>query len=84
MKFNPITKELYTDKDDFIKSLHCPLKISWELLDPHNSYSKKCSYCERSIIDTQLFSDEDIHEIVNLNPNTCLKIDLNQNNIKLL
>ena len=84
MKFNPITKELYTDKDDFIKSLQCPLKINWELLDPHNLYSKKCSHCERSIIDTQFFSDEEINEIVSLTPNTCLKIDLNQNNVKII
>ena len=84
MKFNPITKELYTDKDDFIKSLHCPFKVRWELLDPNNSYSKNCSHCERSIFDTQLFSDEEIYDMVKLNPNTCLKIDLNQNNIKVL
>ena len=62
MKFNPITKELYTDKDEFIKSLYCPFRLRWNSLDPNNSYSKKCSNCDSLIIDTKLFSDEESHQ----------------------
>ncbi len=84
MKFNPITKQLYTDKDEFIKSLHCPFRVRWKSLDLNNSYSKKCSNCDSLIIDTKLFTDKEIYNMVKLNPDTCFKIDLNQNNLEII
>ncbi|MCF8324029.1 MAG: hypothetical protein K9I84_03645 [Leadbetterella sp.] len=29
MKFNPLTKEVYTDQDEFIKKMDCPLEMNW-------------------------------------------------------
>ena len=60
MQFNPITMELYTDKDDFTKSLQCPLKINWELLAPHNLYSKKCDLKKTLPLDASIFASNQL------------------------
>lgn len=85
MKFNPITKEVYTDKGEFIKKLSCPFRMNWNDLEKgHNSVSRKCSNCDHSIVDTEVLSDNELLKMVKQDPETCLKIDLNQNNIKII
>ena len=84
MKFDPITKEIYTNKDEFIKRMNCPYKMSWDNLDATNSTLRKCTNCGHLIVDTEIISDDDLLKMVRQNPNTCLKIDLNQHNIKIV
>ena len=84
MKFNPLTKEVYTDKGEFVKTMNCPYKMIWDKLEPANSSMRKCSNCDYLIIDTAVLTDDDILKIVRQNSDTCLKIDLNQHNIKIL
>ena len=84
MKFNPITKDIYTDNNEFVKTMNCLYKISWEKLEPINSTIRKCENCDHLIIDTESITDDELLKIVTQNPDTCLKIDLNQKNIKIL
>ena len=56
MKFNPITKEVYTDNDEFVKKMNCPYKINWDRLERTNSAERKCSNCEHLIVDTEILS----------------------------
>ena len=84
MKFDPLTKDIYTDKDEFLKRLNCPFKMRWENLEATNSTFRKCANCDHLIVDTEVLSDDDLVKIVRQNPNTCLKIDLNQHNIKIV
>ena len=85
MKFNPITKEVFTDNNEFIKKMHCPCGMTWSDLEPiDKSSSKKCSTCNQSIIDTEFLTDTEVLSLVIKHPQTCLKIDLNQKNIRLL
>ena len=82
MKFNPITKDIYTDKDVYVKTLNCPYKMIWDELETTNSTIRKCANCNHFIIDTEFLSDDELLKIVRQNPDTCLKINLNQLNIK--
>jgi len=84
MKFDPITKEIYTDKDEFVKKMNCPYKMNWDHLETTNSALRKCVICDHLIVDTKVLTDEDLLEMVRQNPDTCLKIDLNQQNIKII
>ena len=84
MKFNPITKEIYTDKDEFVKRMNCPYKINWDNLEDTNSASRKCENCDHLILDTAFLTDYNLLNLVRENPNICLKIDLNQHNIKVV
>jgi hypothetical protein len=84
MKFDPITKDIYTDKDEFVKKMNCPYKMSWDNLETTNSTLRKCANCDHLIVDTEVLTDDDLLEIIRQNPDTCLKIDLNQHNIKII
>jgi hypothetical protein len=84
MKFDPITKNIYTDNDDFIKKLNCPYKISWDNLENVNTTMRKCANCDHLIVDTETLLDSDLLKMVGENPEVCLKIDLNQHNLKIV
>jgi hypothetical protein len=84
MKFDPLTKKVYTDKDEFVKTMNCPYKMSWDQLEVTNSSFRKCSNCDHLIVDTEGLSDDQLLKIVRQKPETCLKIDLNQQNVKII
>ena len=84
MKFDPLTKDIYTDKDEFVKTMNCPYKMSWDNLEATSSTLRKCANCDHLIVDTEGLTDDDLLKIVIQNPDTCLKIDLNQLNIKII
>ena len=84
MKFNPITKEIYTDKNEFVKRMNCPYKINWDNLEDTNSTSRKCENCNHLILDTEFLTDYNLLIMIRDNPNICLKIVLNHHNIKVV
>lgn len=84
MKFNPLTNELFTDKNEYLKTLSCPFNLHWDELKPNGTLSKKCTVCENQVFDTSLFSDDKLKEIVEKNPKTCLTINANQDNIEII
>lgn len=85
MKFNPITKEIFTENGEFIKRMNCPFKINWnDLEEVNNSILRKCPSCKQTIVDTEYLSDDRLLNMVRQNPETCLKIDLNQQNVTLI
>jgi hypothetical protein len=84
MKFNPLTKTIYTDGGDFIKIMNCPYKVRWDNLDPTTSITRKCTNCAHFILDTAALTDKDLLQIVRQNPEVCLKIDLNQYNLNII
>ena len=84
MKFNPLTKEVYTDQGEFIKKMDCPFEIDWDKLTIGASpQSRNCAQCKQPIIDTAYLSDEELLNKLQQDPHTCIKIDLNQANLKL-
>jgi hypothetical protein len=84
MKFDPIKKEVYTDKGELVKKMNCPFKMKWDDLEAVNNSSRKCTKCDHFIVDTAYFSDDELLNMVRENPKTCLTIDLNQHNIKII
>ncbi len=84
MKFDPLKKDIYTDNGVFIKRMDCPYKMNWNKMEIINRTTRKCSNCNHSILDTASIPDEELLKLVRLNPGTCLKIDLNQQNIKVI
>ena len=85
MKYNPTTKKLFTDENVLIKELHCPYKIHWnELESTEGSGIRSCNICDKSITDTALLTDEDVLKLARKDPTVCLKVDLNQENIRVV
>lgn len=86
MLFDPITKTLYTDSGEKIKQLHCNVNQQWDDLTVIEGFTdtKHCDYCQQNIIDTAAMSDDFLLQLLQKNPETCLKISFNQPNLLLL
>lgn len=84
MQFDPITKTVYTDTGEFVKQMHCPYKMQWAQLEVAGGAHRKCSKCDHLIADTGVLTDDELLKRVKDNPDTCLKIDLNQPNLKII
>ncbi|MDB5004933.1 MAG: hypothetical protein JWQ34_3158 [Mucilaginibacter sp.] len=84
MKYNPITQTLFTDSLTALKKLHCPLNKHWdELTNIAHSQDRLCATCQHQVLDTALLNERDLQRLLQLNPNTCLKVDINQFNITI-
>jgi hypothetical protein len=85
MKYNPITKNIYTNAGSFIKKLHCPLAKQWEELSVTNSLEgKMCNQCQKTVFDTALLTEHELLNLVAEQPSTCLKVDLDQDNLTII
>lgn len=85
MKFNAITQELFTDSGQLIKRLSCAFDIDWEALGAESGTvgSRKCSICSHSVLDTALVDGDTLLRTVIEKPATCLKVHIDQHNIKI-
>ncbi|MBS3952562.1 MAG: hypothetical protein KGZ88_06405 [Methylomicrobium sp.] len=84
MKFNPNTKQLFTNEGDLIKRLHCPHGVNWKDLYHSDAIKKYCHFCGKSIIDTQNLDDDAVIAIVIQDEGVCLKLDLNDPTIRII
>ncbi len=75
MKYNSTTKEIFTDDGKFIKKMSCPQKAEWETMEKgENALKRKCTICNKSVIDTEFLSDVEVLFLVEKDANTCLRI----------
>ena len=85
MKFNPLTRRLYTDDKVLLKQLHCPYRISWDSLQATGEEGVRlCEACERKITDTAGLRDEEVLSILERDPEACLRVSLNQDNLRVI
>lgn len=86
MKFNPITNKLYTDDGKLIKQMYCPyVDLKWnDLASMDNSLNRFCAICESSVVETKDFGDDALWNLLQEKPDTCLKVDMNQKNIRII
>jgi len=80
MKYNPVTHTLYTDDNQLIKKMHCPYSYLSKTMLETNDF---CTICENTIVDTDNIREEFLLEFLQANPDTCLKIDFRQGNIRV-
>jgi len=84
MKFNPNTKQLFTNEGDLLKRLHCPHGVKWNDLHHSDAIKKYCHFCGKNIIDTQNLDDDAVIAIVIQDEGVCLKLDLNDPAIRII
>jgi hypothetical protein len=84
MKINPSSKEIFTDTGEFIKRLHCPIHVKWNAMKKNGDRSKICVECNKTIHDTANINDNDIVKLMKNDPQACLKVSLNQDNVKIV
>lgn len=85
MQFNPITKDVFTDKGQFVKRIECPLKMTWNFLAPIQGdlQNRHCLQCQNTVMDTENIADSTLLSIISFEPRTCIKISLLQANVTL-
>ena len=75
MKYKNDTKELYTDNGLFVKKMQCPRVVDWENMMPgKNEIERICNQCNKSVLNTEFLSDEEVLFLLNKRPETCIKI----------
>lgn len=85
MLFDTRTKRLYTKEGKLLKKLHCPLKKEWEeLIALPGEQSRLCEACSNKVVDTSFYSEQELSTLLQAKPDTCLKVDLRQENIRFL
>lgn len=84
MKLDILTNTLYTNTGKPIKTLHCPFQMDWDTLESTGQTSKGCHLCKNDIYDTGKLSEKEVVKKVNENPEVCLKIDADQDNIEII
>ena len=76
MKYKIETKELYTDKGVFVKKMQCQIRVDWGKMEPgNNDLERICSHCNKSVLDVEFLSDEEVLFLLNKKPETCIKIN---------
>jgi hypothetical protein len=84
MTFDPYSLALFTDADELIKVLHCPLKKQWDELNETDTPHRTCSNCERAVLDTATMTEAEVVAAVRTDPHTCLCVSAVQPNLTLL
>ena len=85
MLYNPITQKLYTNEKKFLKKIFCPYKYKWDDLSVIDGITNRfCESCSTNIIDTKAMNDSEIESLIYNDPDVCLKIDLDQINIRVV
>ena len=75
---------LCTNDGRLIERLHCPLNMDWEQLQENKQErGRDCGPCGRTVLDTGLFTEEELLQRLQAEPHTCLMIDLQHANITL-
>jgi len=85
MLYNPVTKNLFTDEKVFLKKLYCPYVLAWDddFTGINESDNKHCKICDKTVVDTNFLADEEIEELIKKNPELCVKLELDQDNIRV-
>ena len=79
MKYKVDTSELYTDNGLFVKKMQCQISVDWDIMMPgKNEMERICSHCNKSVLNTEFISDDEVLFLLTKRPETCIKINAKQ------
>ena len=68
--------ELYDHSGNWLKTIACPKKVRLEELEVKSLGSFLCNFCEHTVYNSDLMSEDQIVRLLNENPKSCLSINL--------
>lgn len=86
LSLDPLRQTLHDSQGRLLKKLHCPKLKSWNQLTPGVASpvpQKWCESCDRAVLDTAQMGAADIIRRLKDDPQTCLAIRLDQENIEV-
>ena len=70
-------RKLYSADGSFLKEIDCPARIDADDLEENNrDTTLLCSKCSHTVFDTDFMSEDDLAELLQHQPDACLKINL--------
>lgn len=88
MKFNLATNELLTQSGKLIKRMECPLNKDWDdllpLREPCAYLKRRCSACNRTVLNITFETEEAILAVVEYDPEVCLYINTDDRDVELI
>lgn len=67
---------LFSDGGQKVKDISCPLRLSQSDLTKQADSNFQCKYCDKSIINTDFLTEDEIVELLHTTPDTCIYINL--------
>jgi hypothetical protein len=84
MIFDISTKTLFSSDGKILKKLSCPKDIVWNELEKTSLKTRNCRICQTEVLDTAYLSENQIIQLLATNPNSCIRINIDQTNIKFI
>lgn len=84
MIFDISTKTLFSSDGKILKKLFCPKDIVWNDLEKTSSKTRNCRICQTEVLDTAYLTENQIIQLLATNPNSCIRINIDQTNIKFI
>ncbi|MDY0206917.1 MAG: hypothetical protein RBR82_09880 [Pseudomonas sp.] len=83
LEFDPIHSTLRDMHGHVLKKLVCPINKTWSSLSSSDATAstRQCENCEKSVTDTSLLTYEQVVTAVEQDPDMCLRVRLDQDNI---
>jgi len=83
MILNITNNNLYSDKGEYIKNIHCPKKVAWNSLNETKDSIRVCDGCSNVIYDTEGLCDLDVLKLVRSKPSACVAVRPSQLNVSI-
>jgi hypothetical protein len=85
MQFDPLSRTLNTDQGELIKQLSCDVPPAKRQLRADSEPGTfRCNACARQVVGTAGLSDQQLVALLRANPATCLRVDLKQDNVRVV
>jgi hypothetical protein len=84
MIFDISTKTLFSSDGKILKKLFCPKDIVWNDLEKTSLKIRNCRICQTEVLDTAYLTESQIIQLLATNPNSCIRINIDQTNIKFI
>ena len=68
--------ELYSPTGKLLKTLSCPRKVQDEDLKRSANKLLTCAACNRNVVDTDYMLEDELIELLEVEPDTCFRINL--------
>lgn len=72
MKFNPLTKTIYTNNNEFVKTMYSPVKTHRNQVVATTTDMRVCTHCIHLIVDTKNVTVDVLLTIISQDRHVCL------------
>ena len=67
-------KSIFANDGTFLKTIDCPKNVNRSNLAQTSDHEFHCNSCHKTVIETDLLSEQEITQLLQVAPDTCLKI----------